>query len=285
MIIYTDPACLGYETPGHPERPFRVRASVELLERECPAFEWGEFEAATEEPLLAAHSPAHLKRLQEPRHFDADTAYHDGIYDLARLSAGAALVAMDSALKGAKAFSLMRPPGHHAEREQAMGFCYLNNVAIQALEARRRGAERVAVWDFDAHHGNGTEAILRGVNGCLYVSVHQHPCYPGTGTHSTGNVLNFPVAPFTDSSEHMSILEDSWSQLLNYEPELTLVSAGFDAYVNDPITQMSLRQEDFETLGEWLGRSPCPVAGVLEGGYSEDLPLLLTAFLQAWQGQ
>jgi len=161
MIIYSDPACLGYETPGHPERPFRVRASVELLERECPAFEWGEFEAATEEALLAAHSRAHLERLQEPRHFDADTAYHDGIYDLARLSAGAALVAMDSALKGAKAFSLMRPPGHHAEREQAMGFCYLNNVAIQALEARRRGVERLAVWDFDAHHGNGTEAILR----------------------------------------------------------------------------------------------------------------------------
>ena len=237
---------------------------------------------AEESVLERAHPAGHLKRLQEPRHFDADTAYHDGIYDIARLATGAALAAMEAALNGEKAFSLMRPPGHHAEAVRAMGFCYLNHVAVASLEALDRGIERVAVWDFDAHHGNGTEALLRGVDGTRYVSVHQHPCYPGTGIETVENCINFPVPPQTSSEEHMEALKRSWESVLAFEPQLVLVSAGFDAYELDPLTNMRLRVHDFETLGRWIDRSKIPTAGLLEGGYSEDLPKLVEAFLEGW---
>ena len=176
----------------------------------------------------------------------------------------------------------MRPPGHHAEQAQAMGFCYLNHIAIAALEALETGIEKVAVWDFDAHHGNGTEAILEGVEGAFYVSVHQHPCYPGTGTISRGNALNFPVSPGTPPEVHMEVLARSWKAILDFEPELVLVSAGFDAYELDPLTDMRLRSSDFEALGSWLAEAKIPVAATLEGGYSDDLPLLVEAFLKGW---
>lgn len=282
MIVYSDSRCLGYEEPGHPERPARVEATARLLERRHPEWMRSGFAPAPVESLLLAHSQSHLDRLQEPRRFDPDTAYHEGIYELARLAAGGALAAMEAALAGKGAFSLMRPPGHHAERDRAMGFCYLNHAAICALEALRRGVKRVAVWDFDAHHGNGTEAILLGVSGALYVSVHQHPCFPGTGAVSRQNSCNFPVPPGEDPEGHLARLAESWGKVLEFDPELVLVSAGFDAYVHDPITQMSLRETDFRTLGRWLAESGLPAAAVLEGGYSDDLPDLVDGFLTAW---
>lgn len=282
MVLFSDERCLGYHTLGHPEQPARVERSRQLLEKRHKEWEWRAFEAAPESVLRRAHSLGHLERLHAPVDFDADTAYHEGIYELARLSAGAALAAMATALAGEKAFSLMRPPGHHAEWDRAMGFCYLNNVAICALRALDQGTKRVAIWDFDAHHGNGTEAILRGVEGALYVSIHQHPCFPGTGVVSTENCRNYPVPPMTPPSEHMDRLRESWDELMAFQPELVLVSAGFDAYELDPITQMTLRMKDFETLGSWLGESPVPVAAALEGGYSDELPELLDGFLSAW---
>ena len=283
MRIFTDLVCCEYESPGHPERPFRVRATDAHLRQRHADWDWPAFEKADLGSLLLAHSEEHLSRLEVPRHFDPDTDYHDGIFELARLSCGAGLRAMESALEGEKAFSLMRPPGHHAEREQAMGFCYLSNIAICALVARERGVERVAVWDFDAHHGNGSEAILSGEEGILYVSIHQHPCYPGTGGHSEGNCLNYPVLPLGSPEEHMGILQESWNELLAFQPQLILVSAGFDAYEGDPVTQMTLRKQDFAELGSWLGNTDIPTAALLEGGYSDDLPQLVEAFLAAWE--
>lgn len=231
---------------------------------------------------MRAHSAAHLERLLVPERFDEDTAYHEGIDGIARLACGASMAAMEAAFAGEKSFALMRPPGHHAERERVMGFCYLNHVAVCALAALANGISRVAVWDIDAHHGNGTEAILHGVPCALYVSAHQVPCYPGTGTVSRGNCQNFPVAPECDPEVHMSILEESWKVVLGFEPELVLVSAGFDAYEHDPITQMSLRINDFRTLGQWMAATKTPTAALLEGGYSEDLPELVDAFLVGW---
>ncbi len=282
MKIYSDPKCLTYHSPGHPERPTRVEATVAWLKDRQPEWIWEPIEPTSDQPLLKAHPRSHLDRLQEDRAFDADTAFHDGIFDIARLGTSSTLSAMASALDGEKAFSLMRPPGHHAEQTKAMGFCYLNHVAIAALEALGSGIERVAVWDFDAHHGNGTEAILQGVESTLYVSVHQHPCYPGTGTASHGNALNFPVSPGTRPEDHMEVLARSWEAILDFEPGLVLVSAGFDAYELDPLTEMRLRSSDYEALGSWLAGAKMPVAATLEGGYSDDLPLLVEAFLKGW---
>ncbi|MDQ8184915.1 hypothetical protein [Pelagicoccus sp. SDUM812002] len=282
MLIFSDKRCLAYEALGHPERAKRVSRTEKHLRDRHPDWKWPTFEAAVEADLLRAHSVSHLERLQVAEHFDADTAYHEGIYEVASLACGASLAAAGAAMAGSNAFALMRPPGHHAERQKAMGFCYINHVAVCALAALAKGISRVAVWDFDAHHGNGTEAILSGVGGALYVSVHQVPCYPGTGLVSKANCRNFPVAPEGDPAEHIRILEESWREVLHFEPELVLVSAGFDAYEHDPITQMSLRMNDFRTLGQWMAANKTPTMALLEGGYSDDLPELVEAFLEGW---
>jgi acetoin utilization deacetylase AcuC-like enzyme len=166
-----------------------------------------------------------------------------------------------------------------------MGFCYLNSAAIAGLAAQAEfGAERVAIWDFDAHHGNGTEDILRDRAGFLYASVHQSPGYPGTGLASSGNARNFPVAPGTPAADHLRALAASWDAVLAFQPDLILVSAGFDAYAGDPITDLRLRPREFAELGAWLHAAPCPVAAILEGGYSAELPVLIEVFLAAWAG-
>lgn len=284
MVILHDPRCADYERPGHPERPARVAETARHLRAAFPSWTWRSAEAAGDEALLRAHTPAHLSRLEVAEDFDGDTAYFPGIGEHARRAAGAALAAADSALAGEPAFSLMRPPGHHATSRQAMGFCYINSLAVAALAARRK-VERVAVWDFDAHHGNGTEAILRGQPGTLFVSVHQLPGYPGTGARSFENCRNFPVAPHTPRERHLEALGQSWQEIEAFHPQLVLVSAGFDAYADDPITEMTLVREDFATLGRWLRASRLPAAAILEGGYSPDLPLLVSAFLEAWTGE
>jgi acetoin utilization deacetylase AcuC-like enzyme len=285
MIIFHHPDCTGYESPGHPERPQRVSETGKHLRKSIPGLEWKTPAPAADVDLLAAHASAHLLRLEEPRRFDGDTPYFDNIASLARLSAGSAIAAASSAIDGTPAFSLMRPPGHHATTGQAMGFCYLNSVAIAAIKAIRGGLERVAVWDFDAHHGNGTEEILFDRPGLLYVSVHQHPGYPGTGATSDGNCRNFPVAPETPAAGHMAILEKSWSEVVAFQPQLVIVSAGFDAYEGDPLTEMCLRGSDFQTLGTWLNGANLPAAAILEGGYSGNLPLLVEGFLRGWMGK
>ncbi len=284
MVIVHDPRCADYGSSLRPEQPARVTRSAAHLRAAHPDWTWQLPPAAVpDEILLLAHTPAHLKRLGQPRDFDADTPFLPNIAGHARQAVAAALTAVDLALAGRKSFSLMRPPGHHATSSQAMGFCYLNQIAIAALSARTRGLARVAVWDFDAHHGNGTEAILHRREGLLFSSVHQYPGYPGTGTVSFDNCRNWPVAPRTPRTQHLAALRESLDAVIAFQPGLVLVSAGFDAYARDPITAMTLETEDFATLGRWLRESGLPAAAILEGGYSDDLPLLIDAFLSAWQ--
>jgi acetoin utilization deacetylase AcuC-like enzyme len=165
-----------------------------------------------------------------------------------------------------------------------MGFCYLNQIAVAALAARHgMAARRVAVWDFDAHHGNGTEAILQGRDGFLMCSVHQSPCYPGTGLRDLENCRNWPIPPGAPRAFHMEALEESLGVVTDFKPDLVLVSAGFDAYARDPLTQMTLEADDFATLGAWLRGTGIPAAAILEGGYSPDLPLLVASFLRSWE--
>src|SRR6266699_1870072 len=193
MIIFYDAHCLEYSTPGHPERPNRIARTAPLLKKRHPDWKWREPAGASESALLRAHSPEHLARIKNASHdFDADTPAYANIYEHALRSAGAALDAAQTAFRGGRTFGLMRPPGHHATRDRAMGFCYLSNVAIAVLEALATGVKRVAVYDFDVHHGNGTEAVLLNSPGAAFFSIHQYPCYPGTGGRNTGdNCFNY----------------------------------------------------------------------------------------------
>jgi acetoin utilization deacetylase AcuC-like enzyme len=284
MKIIFDEAATRYGGSEHPERPERLLSAVPHLRKVLPQLVWERPFVADDKNLLPAHDEAHLARLHRPIDFDLDTPYYPEIDQHARRAAGGALLAMESARQGEPAFSLLRPPGHHAKRAQAMGFCYLNSIAIAALNALDDGCERVAIWDFDAHHGNGTEAIVTGNQRILFASIHQYPGYPGTGTHSFENVLNLPVPPMTDGEVHAAKVKGALDRLVAFRPELLLVSAGFDAYLNDPITNLRLETEHFHRFGTWLREIDIPTAAILEGGYSDELPGLIESFIRGWSG-
>ncbi len=246
---------------------------------------WAAPTGVDEAQILRAHSPRLLARLDEPGDFDGDTPFHDNISTFARASVAAALDALKAARNGEMVFSLMRPPGHHATREHAMGFCYLNNIAIAALEAVATGAKRVAVFDFDVHHGNGTEAILLNQPGVEYFSVHQYPCFPGTGSRNAGvNCFNYPIAPGETRETWRATLIRALGDMRQFRPDLVAVSAGFDAYLRDPLADGALLEEDFHWLGGELRGLGAPFFSLLEGGYSSDLPGLILAYLKGISG-
>jgi acetoin utilization deacetylase AcuC-like enzyme len=286
MKIICDERCTGYAQPGHPERPERVATTVKKLRGQKEVkITWAEPAPVADASILRAHSPEHLARLAEARDFDVDTPFFPEIGSHARSSVGAGLQALKAARAGETVFSLMRPPGHHATRTRAMGFCYLNNIAIASLEALATGCKRVAVFDFDVHHGNGTEAILLNKPGAFFFSIHQFPCYPGTGTRNVGdNCFNYPVPPQTPRGEYRHVLTSALEHLADLKPELVAVSAGFDCYARDPLAQETLEAEDFYWLGGCLRKLGIPMLSLLEGGYSSDLPDLILAYLKGVEG-
>ena len=284
--VITDERCTVYSSPGHPERPARIRDTVrKLKDQKDLDLSWVKPPAAPEEKVLRAHTRNHFQRLLEKHDFDGDTPFHQGIQEHALRSAGGALKALELAGAGKHVFSLLRPPGHHATRERAMGFCYLGSAAIATLEARKSNIGKVAVFDFDVHHGNGTEDILSGRHGTAFFSIHQHPAYPGTGTDSSDNCHNYTVRPGLPREDYRKTADRALADLKAFRPDVIVVSAGFDAYKGDPLCQQNLAAGDFHWFGKSLARLDVPVASVLEGGYSNDLPGLIFAYLKGLVGR
>jgi acetoin utilization deacetylase AcuC-like enzyme len=280
MKIFYSPKCLEYSQPGHPESPARAQYTYEYLEKQGYAFQ--EPQICREEDILLAHSRHLLESVKKESFLDFDTPAFAGIYDIARLSAGSAIDAAQSCLRsGEMGFSLMRPPGHHATKNELGGFCYFNNIAIACLKALRDfdDVNKIAVVDFDCHHGNGTEDILLGKREVLYLSLHQSPLYPGTGQRSMDNCINYPLSASTTPEQYLAAFEEGLKRVEEFDPDLLAVSAGFDSYKLDPITNLPLELSTYKAIGEMLSKLQKPTFSILEGGYSRDLPECVHNFL------
>ena len=285
MRIHAHPACLLHDTgPDHVERPQRLREVTKALRAAFPALEWREAPRATRGQLLRAHAPGLLDLVLETRPasrlmLDPDTVLSPDSDEAALRAAGAAAAAVDAVLVGldTRVFCAVRPPGHHATRDAAMGFCLFNNIAIAALHALdAHGLQRVAIVDFDVHHGNGTQAIFEQDRRVLFASSHQWPLYPETGARSEtgcGNIFNAPLPKGSDGAGFRSAWrEDLLPAVEAFKPQLLLVSAGFDGHRRDPLAGLLLDTADFA----WLTRELVAIAdrhadgrivSTLEGGY------------------
>jgi acetoin utilization deacetylase AcuC-like enzyme len=253
--------CLEYESPGHPESPSRVRAIYDLLKSK--GVEFIEPSPCTEEDILSVHTHDLLDMVKNGSYSDPDTPVLPGIYDHARLSVGAALLA--SRVSG---FSIVRPPGHHAQKAHLGGFCYFNNTAI----AVKRLGKKAAILDIDCHHGNGTEDIFAGNQEVLYVSLHRYGFfYPGTGGESKGNIRNFPLQYGISESQYIEALRQAIDEINEFAPLFLGVSIGFDTYKLDPVGGLGLEIESYRRIGELIREIDTPTFYVLEGGYSPDI--------------
>ncbi|WP_340108020.1 histone deacetylase family protein [Pikeienuella sp. HZG-20] len=275
--------------PGHPERVARIEAvSAALAAPEFAAALRVEAPLAGDAAILRAHSAAHLRRLEAAAPaagfaaLDGDTSLSPGSLDAARRAAGANVKAVDMVLGGevSSAFCAVRPPGHHAERETAMGFCFFSNAAIGALHAlEAHGLSRVAIADFDVHHGNGTQDVVQADSRIFFASSHQSPLYPGTGMEDetgVGNVLNATLAPRSDGAAFRKAWEERLLPAIDaHAPELLIISAGFDAHRRDPLAELTLDEADFVWITEKLAdlaarRCAGRLVSTLEGGYDLD---------------
>jgi acetoin utilization deacetylase AcuC-like enzyme len=286
-LLFTHPASLSHVTPeGHPERIDRIKAVEqilghqhfrELMRREAPL--------GRDEDILLAHADEHLERVRalSPaegfEYLDSDTVISPGSLEAALRAVGAATAAVDAVFQGDadNAFCALRPPGHHAESRRAMGFCLFNQAAIAALYARQRhGADRVAVIDFDVHHGNGTQEIFWSDPDMFYGSTHQMPLYPGTGSvqeTGAGNIFNAPLRAGDGSEQFREAMSSLILPALDaFGPDLVVISAGFDAHHRDPLGSLQLSEEDFAWITLQLMEAAeihCSgrIVSVLEGGY------------------
>ena len=286
-LLVTHPAFLAHDTGAHhPERPARLEAVLRALDREeFASLERREAPEATVEQIARAHPSsfveAALQAMPKTGHvaFDADTICSPGSREAVLRACGALVAAVDAVATGeaSNAFCAVRPPGHHAEPTQPMGFCIFNNIVVGALHARAaHGHGRVAVVDFDVHHGNGTQAMFERDPTLFFASTHQSPLYPGTGARSergVGNIVNLPLAPNSGSAEFRAAVEKEVLPALRaFKPDFLLISAGFVAHRADPLANLQFEDADYrwvtekllEVAGECCGGR---VVSTLEGGY------------------
>ncbi len=290
-VIYSDEFLEHKTGKYHPEKPERLIAITNAIK--ASAFSekiiWRSPTPVSEKPSLlplleTVHTPAYIQKVQEIAttgggYLDGDTPVSPRSYDVALLAVSAWLDGVDSVLASANpAFVLARPPGHHAESNAGMGFCLFSNAAIAAIYALQQpGINRVAILDWDVHHGNGTQAIVETYSQIAYCSLHQYPCYPGTGRASEHgfykNVLNLPVPPGSDITVYEPLFEkDVVPFLSNFQPDLLIISAGYDANATDPLASINLQPEDYALFIDYCLGITRQILFGLEGGY--DLPSL-----------
>ena len=288
LRLYTHPACLQHDNgPGHPETAARLTAVLRALDHDrFAALDRVEAPRASREQLLRVHTAAHIGRVLaavhegETQRLDDDTVLSPGSAEAALRAAGAAVAAVDAVLDDGharRAFCAVRPPGHHATRESAMGFCLFNNVAVAAAHAlAAHGLKRVAIADFDVHHGNGTQDIFWREPRALFASSHEMPLYPDTGNPDecgAGNILNRPLSAGDGSHLFRELWEgDLLPRLHAFKPQLVLVSAGFDAHQRDPLAHLRLGSEDYAWITAKLAdlanrHADGRLVSTLEGGY------------------
>jgi acetoin utilization deacetylase AcuC-like enzyme len=287
-VVYSDPLFLAHDPgPGHPESPARLRAILDdFAGNPVPGVDQHTPRPATDEEILAVHDERYLAALRSyagrQARLDADTVSSPKSFAAAQLAAGAAVGAVEAVWSGEaqNAFVWARPPGHHAEQAQAMGFCLFNNVAIAAEAARRLGAERVLILDWDVHHGNGTQHFFERRRDVLYASSHQYPFYPGTGApteigrgEGEGFTVNCALPGGQDDADYGAVFHDIFLPVgQTFRPDIVLVSAGFDAHVRDPLGGMRLTERGFASMCSALRDLADDACGgklvlLLEGGY------------------
>lgn len=288
-LLFTHEACLDHDTgPHHPERPERLAVILQILRDEAfAALEWRAAPIIDIRLIERVHPGRYVDRVlgaipsQGLGALDGDTIVSPGSREAALRAAGAVAAAVDAVLtenRARNAFCAVRPPGHHAEPMRAMGFCLFNNVAVGAMHARvAHGLERVAVIDFDVHHGNGTQAMFESDPGLFYASTHQSPLYPGTGAADergvADNIVNVPLPPLAGSGEFRHAFRDRILPALDrFAPQLVMISAGFDAHRADPLANLSLVEDDYAWVtGELMAVADRSANGyvvsTLEGGY------------------
>ena len=300
VALFTHPDMLDHRPGvGHPESPERLQAVLDALDAAALGHDRRAATEASIADLERLHPAAHVARILAAapdsgfRQLDADTVLSPGSVRAARLAAGAVIDAVRAVARGetARAFAAVRPPGHHAEPGQSMGFCLFSNVAVAARVAQAEGMARVAVIDFDVHHGNGTQAAFEADDSLFLGSIHQSPLYPGTGAASetgVGNIVNVPVPPHAAREAWRGAFAGGLMPALEgFSPDLILISAGFDAHRRDPLAHQSLEAEDFAWATRAVlevARSCCggKVVSSLEGGYDlEGLGRSAVAHVQA----